>query len=388
MTTHPWIPSAVCFLALTGGATAAIADIIPDASLGVEGSVLNRGVNQNGRRIDRIDGGAQRGRFLFHSFRDFNVGDRQQVYFANPANIQTIVSRVTGDNASTILGTLGVLGDANLFLMNPNGLIFGPNAQLDLRGSFIGTTADRLWFGPDLSFDAAQPDTPPLLTVEVPTGLQFGSDPAAIVNLGTLEVDQDMILAGGTVVSPGSLVAPQGTVAIATPSPSSQTLSHAGQPITLMPLPEGHFGQSHVPPYLITPAGLIPIPAAEPGDIVAQGVTAQSAILAAGQTLDLSQSQLLTQGNLTLQGQTVVLEDRLGGPVTAIAGGDLFIQGRDRIHIQALSDPQSILAAGGPSPSSLPRRCWGMGDSLLGGCCGSSAWMDPWAPWKARMIQS
>ncbi|WP_204150335.1 filamentous hemagglutinin N-terminal domain-containing protein [Leptolyngbya sp. CCY15150] len=350
MTSRLWITYTISLLAIAGFGSPAIAQIVPDESLGVERSRLNQRVNVNGRRIDQIEGGAQRGRHLFHSFQEFNVGDRQRVYFTNPSGIHTIVGRVTGANASTILGTLGVLGDANLFLMNPNGLIFGPSAQLDLRGSFVGTTADRLVFGPNLSFSASQPQAPPLLTLEVPIGLQFGADPAAILNLGNLEGAQDLVLAGGGVVSTGQLIAPQGTVAIATPSSRSQTLSQLDQPLTLMPVDPRLSPRSQASPYLITTSGLIPLtdlPTVAAGDVEIQGVNAQTAILSAGQDLRLLGSQLVTQQDLTLLGQRQVwITDQLDAPVTAIAGGALLIQGRDRIQIQALSDPQSILAAG------------------------------------------
>ncbi|TVQ22835.1 MAG: filamentous hemagglutinin N-terminal domain-containing protein, partial [Leptolyngbya sp. DLM2.Bin15] len=350
MASSSWVTYTISLLAIAGLGSPAIAQIVPDESLGAERSRLNQRVNLDGRRVDQIEGGAQRGRHLFHSFQEFNVGDRQRVYFTNPNGIHTIVGRVTGSNASTILGTLGVLGDANLFLMNPNGLIFGPNAQLDLRGSFVGTTADRLVFGPDADFSASQPDAPPLLTMEVPIGLQFGADPAAILNLGHLEGGQDLVLAGGGVVSTGQLIAPQGTVAIATPSSRSQTLSHLDQPLTLMPVDPRLSPQSHASPYLITTSGLIPLtdlPTVAAGDVEIQGVNAQSAILSAGNDLWLLGSQLVTQQDLTLLGQRQVwIVDQVGAPVTAIAGGSLFIQGGDRIQIQALSDPQSILAAG------------------------------------------
>ncbi len=79
-----------------------------------------------------------RGANLFHSFREFNVEEGRSAYFTNPAPIENILSRVTGDNPSQILGKLGVLGNANLFLINPNGIIFGQNASLDVRGSFVG----------------------------------------------------------------------------------------------------------------------------------------------------------------------------------------------------------------------------------------------------------
>ena len=99
--------------------------VIPDNSLGAEGSVVTPNVNINGVNSERIDGGAVRGANLFHSFQEFNVGDGLGVYFANPTGIENILTRVTGGNVSNILGTLGVLGNANLFLINPRALCLG-----------------------------------------------------------------------------------------------------------------------------------------------------------------------------------------------------------------------------------------------------------------------
>jgi filamentous hemagglutinin family protein len=123
----------------------AIAQIIPDSSLGPESSrtVPN---TINNLPSDRITGGAIRGVNLFHSLREFNISEGRGAYFENPSGITNIFTRVTGGKSSNILGTLGVLGNGNLFLINPKVIIFGPNARLDLRGSFIGSTADSIVF--------------------------------------------------------------------------------------------------------------------------------------------------------------------------------------------------------------------------------------------------
>jgi filamentous hemagglutinin family protein len=110
------------FLAGMSGCT--LAQVIPDTSLETENSVVSLNVNIKGLPADRIDGGATRGENLFHSFDQFNVGNGQRVYFTSPAGIKNILMRVTGNNLSNILGTLGVDGGANLFLLNPNGIIF------------------------------------------------------------------------------------------------------------------------------------------------------------------------------------------------------------------------------------------------------------------------
>jgi filamentous hemagglutinin family protein len=151
--------------------------VIPDGSLGSEASVVT--LAAPGQAI--ITGGAGRSSLLFHSFKDLNVAAGQTVLFAPGGGVESIFSRVTGGNPSQILGNLGVLGNANLFLLNPKGILFGPQSQLSLSGSFIVTTADRFTFG-NQSFSAIDPVAPPLLTVSLPVGLGFGARPGSIVN--------------------------------------------------------------------------------------------------------------------------------------------------------------------------------------------------------------
>ncbi|BAY60369.1 hemagglutination activity domain protein [Calothrix brevissima NIES-22] len=157
-------------------ATLVRAEIQLDNTLGGEATVLTPGVEVKGATADIINGGAIRGANLFHSFREFSIGDGQQVYFANPTGVENILTRVTGNNRSEILGTLGVLGNANLFFINPNGIIFGQNARLDVGGSFVASTADSLAFGNGFAFSASNPQAPPLLAINVPLGLQYGSN--------------------------------------------------------------------------------------------------------------------------------------------------------------------------------------------------------------------
>ncbi|MEG5162715.1 filamentous hemagglutinin N-terminal domain-containing protein [Microcoleus sp. AT3-A2] len=159
----------------------AIAQIIPDNSLGAESSrtVPDR---INNLPSDRIEGGATRGANLFHSFQQFNVGEGRGAYFANPNGIANIFTRVTGGNPSNILGVLGVQGNANLFLLNPKGIVFGPNARLDLRGSFLASSADSVVFNNGYQFSSRNPQSVPLLNVNIPIGLNFRENPGKIIN--------------------------------------------------------------------------------------------------------------------------------------------------------------------------------------------------------------
>ncbi|WP_081587303.1 S-layer family protein [Geitlerinema sp. PCC 7407] len=161
------------------------AQVLPDSSLGAERSVITPEFDPSSGQVDIITGGAQRGTNLFHSFQEFNIGGLQRVYFASPGGVENILSRVTGPTSSTILGTLGVLGDANLFLINPNGIVFGPDASLDLRGSFTGSTAQGIKFADGTEFKADNAASTPLLTITVPTGLQFyGTEGDILVQTG------------------------------------------------------------------------------------------------------------------------------------------------------------------------------------------------------------
>ncbi len=195
-----------CWVSIFSG-NAAFAQITPDATLGTEGSVVNPGTI-DGVPVDLIEGGASRGANLFHSFEQFNVRDGQRVYFANPAAIENILSRVTGTDASDILGTLGVNGAANLFLLNPNGIIFGENARLDIKGSFVAATANSILFENGIEYSAINPEAPPLLTVTVPIGLQYGtSQSGEIVNQGNLIVGENFTLSADNLTLTGQLQA-------------------------------------------------------------------------------------------------------------------------------------------------------------------------------------
>ena len=127
---------------------------------------------------------------LFHSFSQFSVptGGSATFNLVSTPNISTIFSRVTGGNVSNIDGLIQTTNNSNpvsLFLINPSGIIFGPNARLNIGGSFVGTTANSIKFADGVEFSASDSTTNPLLTVASPIGLNMGSNSGNIIVQGT-----------------------------------------------------------------------------------------------------------------------------------------------------------------------------------------------------------
>ncbi|MDJ0507746.1 MAG: S-layer family protein [Crocosphaera sp.] len=144
----------------------------------------NSVVNQMGNNYT-ITGGTTVGGNLFHSFSQFSVPNPGSANFGNAAAIANIISRVTGTSISDIQGTITANGTANLFLINPNGIIFGPNATIDIGGSFVASTADSIEFVGGGLFSARNSTASgTLLTMTAPLGLQMGPNPGSITVQG------------------------------------------------------------------------------------------------------------------------------------------------------------------------------------------------------------
>jgi len=217
--------SCVCSFFYLYLSSPAIAQIIP---------AQTTRINSSDSRNFTINGGDRSGSNLFHSFQEFSVPTNGSAIFNNPIDIKNIFTRITGSNPSSIDGLIQTNGSTNLFLINPNGIIFGANARLDIGGSFFGSTANSIRFADGTQFSAIEP-TSSLLTVSAPIGLQYGNDPGAIqvqgsgnnlrlgVDFETLRSDrptglqvnsgQTLALIGGNIlVSGGNITAPNGHI--------------------------------------------------------------------------------------------------------------------------------------------------------------------------------
>jgi filamentous hemagglutinin family protein len=182
-----------------------------------------------------ITNGNKVGSNLFHSFREFSVPTGGSASFANDLDVKNIINRVTGGSISNIDGLIQTNGSANLFLINPNGIVFGPNASLNINGSFVASTAHSINFADGTQFSATNPQTAPLLTVNLPIGLQFGQTAQPIQIEGSnLQVPSGQTLAmlGGDVsVKGGKLFASTGRIDIGSVAPNSL--------VNLTPIVEG-----------------------------------------------------------------------------------------------------------------------------------------------------
>ncbi|MEM9154920.1 MAG: S-layer family protein [Cyanobacteria bacterium P01_F01_bin.33] len=129
-----------------------------------------------------VSGGEQTGQNLYYSFRDFSVPRGTKVTFADEySGVSNIFSRVTGRSPSYINGLIDYHGEsASFFLINPNGIIFGPESALNVSGSFIATTADGILFADGNKFGVDWLSDSSTLSIDIPIGLQFGADPGSI----------------------------------------------------------------------------------------------------------------------------------------------------------------------------------------------------------------
>ncbi|WP_299409543.1 filamentous hemagglutinin N-terminal domain-containing protein [Acaryochloris sp. IP29b_bin.148] len=274
------------------------------AQIQAESNSTDTQISKSGNQFD-ISGGqlSKDGANLFHSFEKFGLSQQQVANFlSNPAT-RNILGRVMGGDPSVINGLIKVTGsNANLYLMNPAGMIFGPNAALDVPAAFTATTANGIgfesnWFGGSGPNDYAN-------LVGTPTAFAFTTqEPGAITNTGNLSVNpgQNLTLMGGIVINQGELKAPGGQVnAVAVPGQNLVRLSQ-----------ENHLLSLEFKP--LSTAGTLPNDWTLP-------ITSLPNLLTGGDIQNATNLSVNSKGQLVLSGSNVSVDPVAG---TVIAAGKI-----------------------------------------------------------------
>lgn len=207
--------SLILFLvgALFGRPSLSLAQITMDGTMGQSGAL-------SGPDYVITDGmGQTRGGNLFHSFDEFNVRTGESATFTGPDTVENVIGRVTGGSTSVIDGLVRcTIPDANLFLLNPWGFLFGANATLDVNGSFHVSTGEYLRLA-DGGVFSANPGVPTVLTAAPPAAFGFlGVSPGSINLEGSslaVPEGKDLSLVGGDISLSGAMVyAPGGHLSL------------------------------------------------------------------------------------------------------------------------------------------------------------------------------
>jgi filamentous hemagglutinin family protein len=302
------------------------AQINPDQTLEYEESIVTPDVKVRGSLADLIEGGAVRGSNLFHSFSDFNVLESERVYFANPSGIESILSRITGDRVSNIFGTLGVDGTADLFLINPNGIVFGLQASLDIEGSFYGTTAEALPLG-DGVFSAANPEQSQLLIVKPNTSFFRYLTPSSgdIVNRGHIGAEEELSLVANSLNLRGAVV--------------------AGSDLSLTATDSVQIRDTPNEPFVAFAGGNLRIQGNDQVDILALAHP-ESGLFSYGSMVLQSEAPIIGDAHY-LSGKHFSIEGLDGGSGTLYSPNDPIIRALGNVDIQSYQGTSLHILAGG-----------------------------------------
>lgn len=312
------------------------AQVTPDITLPFDSTVTSDSNNFV------VQGGTEVGSNLFHSFEQFSIPTGSVTYFNNSAIIQNIFSRVTGNSVSSIDGLIRVNGTANLFLLNPNGIIFGPNAELNIGGSFLGSTAERINFSNGTVFSAVLPEYTPLLTVDLPIGLGFGSNPGEIIIQGT---GHALSFVNPTLPI-GSPIAGAGRSPTGLRTAPEKTLALLGGPVTF----EGGI--------LSAPSGQIEVGSVADGIVTLSFVNSGFSLKYDGasslQNIQLNRNALIDASgtangrinilgkNLEINDGSIILVSKAADPM----GGKINIKTVDYVKLNGITDPSNFYVKG------------------------------------------
>jgi filamentous hemagglutinin family protein len=284
---------------------------------------------------------------LFHTFQQFGLSEGQIANFISNPNIRNIFGRTVGGSPSLINGLLQVTGgNSHLFLVNPAGIVFGPNASLNVPAAFTATTANGIGFDNNNWLQSIGPNNYASL-IGTPNAFAFTTNqPGSIVNFGSLAVQpgQDLTLLGGAVLNSGQLKASAGQITIAAvPGASLVKISQPGHLLSLeiqpignsqLPITNPQFAIASLPKLLtgtggihadrvqVNPDGSVQLTAAGPTIPAGNGTT-----IASG-AIDVSESLAPgVGGKVNILGSQVAIVDANISASGANSGGTIRIGG-------------------------------------------------------------
>lgn len=325
----------------------------------------------DGDRYDILGGTTSAdGSNLFHSFEQFNLDPNQTANFLANPQLRNILGRIVGGDPSLINGLIQVTnGTANLYLINPAGIVFGQNARLNVSADFTATTATGINFSNGV-FNLSDPINPALNGS--PTAFDFDTDnPGTIINAGDLTVSENanLNLIGGTVVNTGNISASGGDInLVSVPGSSRLQLSQDGTILRLEIDPPRNadgdplgFRPLDLPALLTGPAaslntnlsvtasGEVQLTASQitlpnlPGTtVVTQNLDSRNSGQAAGDITVLGQNIALFGANLEASGTS---------PGNIYVGGDYRGQGDLPTAQRTLIDAQTVINSNGLNDS-------------------------------------
>ena len=307
---------------------------------------------------------------LFHNFQEFGLSDGQIANFLSRPEIVNILGQISGGNPSLINGLIQVTGgNSHLFLLNPAGIVFGPNAALNVLGDFTATTATSLGFDNGILQVFGNNN----YTTLVGNPIYFSFDniqPGSLINFADLAVrsGQSLSLIGGTILSTGSLAAPQGNLIItAVPGESILRISQPGHllslEVSLSNLKTEAFNPLSLPELLTGGGNIIDanqVTFNEAGQVVLSGsalgigngdvviqptnqsnqsatIISGNATLSAANNLSLFGSEIQTSQDLNLLAKNTLIVRDSQNPFSAIAGANMNLTGLQEIDIFALN---------------------------------------------------
>jgi len=336
---------ALCLVASTGP-RAAMAESIEAAADGTGTTVI-----LNGNQFD-VSGGSLSGdgTNLFHSFQQLGLNAGEIANFLSNPQIQNILGRVVGGDASVIDGTIQVSGGtSNLYLLNPAGMVFGPNAGLNVPASFTATTANGMEF-PGGWFDATGANAYSTLN-GTPNQFAFtAANPGSVVNRGQLSVPagKDLVLLGGNAVNTGVLSAPAGRIVLsAVPGEHLVRISQEGMALSLevSSLATGDPDHPQLNSPLSTPLSLPQLLTAgnlDPAPEIAVDADGTVRLTGSGLALPDGAGLAIASGTLDASG----IAGQMGGQTNGQTGGQIAILG-EKVGLISANIDASGPAGGG-----------------------------------------